>query len=113
MRNQYFGGARIRFEPGTPKTITVNTVGTQVLPANPGRTGWAVINKSVNGGHLDYGQAGNQVSTSRGFPVAQNGGMVTLKFTDVDGGETVKEALFGINETAGGNWYIVAWELDL
>lgn len=108
LRADNFGGAMVRFESGTPKKLTVNTSSTQLLPGNPNRTGWAVVNTSSNPGHLDYS---NLVATDRGYPVAQNGGVVTSKFTDIDGGETVKEAIFGLNETAGGTWYIVAWEL--
>lgn len=106
LKERYFGGVNVRFADGTPKVVNVGTTATQVLPGNPQRLAWIVVNKSGNPGHMDYE---NKVATNRGLPVSQNGGTVDSHFEK--DGATVQSALFGINETAAGDWYVVAWEL--
>lgn len=107
MRERYFGaGVGVRFEPGTPKTVTVGTTATELLAANPQRVRVLIVNWTANAGHLDYE---NKVSATRGYPVTQNGGHFGSSF-DEDG-ETVQSAFHALNETAGGDWYVVAWEL--
>lgn len=108
MREQYFGGARVRFESGFPKVVNVATTATQLMQGNPQRVGWAIVNKGTTPAHADYSR---NVSTTRGFPVAQQGGTVTSKYTDVDGGDTVQSEIWAIAETSADDFYVVSWEL--
>lgn len=87
--------------------VAVGTTATPVLPANPSRVKWFVANKSSNPGHLHND---NSVSTSKGFPLTQQGGNITMERDGPEGvGSSVHEAVWGLNETAQGDWYVVAW----
>ncbi len=82
-------------------TVTIATTVTEIVPADPNRVYLSVVNLSTNRGFADFER---QVSTSRGLPLTASGGGFTSSIRTH--GEAVQRAMYGINETASGTWYI-------
>jgi len=85
-----------------PVTNTVNTTPTQILNNSPDRIFWLIVNLSVNKGYVGWD---NDVSSTRGIPIAANGGYVSASVEE--DGELVIHPVFAVNENAAGTYYIV------
>ena len=88
-----------------PVTDTVKTTSTEILKNNPDRVFWLAVNLSDNEGYLALSR---DVSASKGIRLDANGGFVSMS-ADVDG-EAVAYAVYAINITAQGTWYILEIE---
>jgi len=85
-----------------PVTNTVNTTATKILNNNPDRIFWLVVNLSSNKGYVGWD---SEVSSSRGIPIAANGGYVSASIEE--DGELVIHEVHAVNENAAGTYYIV------
>jgi len=85
-----------------PVTNTVDTTATKILLNNPDRIFWLVVNLSVNKGYIGWD---SEVSSSKGIPIAANGGYVSTSIEE--DGELVIHEVYALNETAAGTYYIV------
>jgi len=96
---------RERFKGPTkpiPRDVTVQTTVTDIMPNNPDRFAWQIVNLSANRGFLGFDR---QVSATHGTPIEASGGFVSASWEE--DGETTTYAVFGINEVAAGAWYVV------
>lgn len=85
-------------------TSTVGTTATQVSHHQPNRTYFQAVNLSANLGYLGIS---DEVSATRGWPVAANGGMVQFRIQEDM--ELATLSFWAINNTASGTW----WFLEL
>jgi len=85
-----------------PVTNTVNTTATKILNNNPDRIFWLVVNLSSNKGYVGWD---SEVSSSRGIPIAANGGYVSASIEE--DGELVIHEVHAVNENAAGAYYTV------
>jgi len=85
-----------------PVTDAVAITATKILAQNPERVFWMIINLSVNKGYVGWDP---QVSSTRGIPIAPNGGYVSC--TAEEDGELVIHEVYAVNENASGTYYIV------
>lgn len=90
------------FSRRNPLVSTVGTTSTQVFDAYPDRIMWLAVNLSANAGHIGFDE---EVSSSRGIPVAANGGSITLLYRE--DGDLVTLPVFAVNAVAPGTWYFV------
>jgi len=85
-----------------PVTDTVGTTATKILNNNPDRIFSLIVNLSANRGWIGFS---SQVTSTRGIPIAGNGGFVSLNVEE--DGELVIYEVWAINENAAGTYYIV------
>lgn len=88
-----------------PVTDTVGTTATLILRNNPDRIFWLAVNLSSNKGYIGWDA---QVSSTRGIPIAGNGGFVSCTLEE-DGELTIHE-VWAVLENAAGIFYIVEIE---
>ena len=88
-----------------PVTDTVKTTATLILRNNPDRIFWLAVNLSGNKGYIGWDA---QVSSTRGIPIAGNGGFVSCTLEE-DGELTIHE-VWAVLENAQGTFYIVEIE---
>ena len=62
-----------------PITDSVGLTAARVLPNNPNRLGWILVNLSVNLIYLGFSP---DVSTSKGIQVGANGGMTSMMYRE-------------------------------
>lgn len=85
-----------------PVTDTVQTTPTKILNNNPERIFWLAVNLSDNKGYVGWD---NEVTSSRGIPVPAKGGYASASIEE--DGELVIYAVYAVNETLAGTWYII------
>jgi len=85
-----------------PVTDTVATTPTKILNNNPDRIFALIVNLSLNRGWIGFS---SQVASTRGIPIAGNGGFVSLNVEE--DGELVIYEVWALNENASGTYYIV------
>lgn len=93
----YFGGPTRQIF----REVTVATTVTELLPENPDRLAWAVMNRSANFGAFGFRR---DVTTATGFRLGAATGFASKDYrTD---GETAGYAVFALNDTLAGTWVV-------
>lgn len=75
---------------------------TDVLPNDPERLGWMIVNHGANIGYLGFSR---EVAVGNGVFLAAGGGSASVNI--VEDQELVTRAVYGIMAVLGGNWYTV------
>ena len=91
-----------------PVTDTVATTVTEILKNNPDRVFWLVVNLSDNEGYLALSE---DVSKDKGVRLDAKGGFASMS-ADEDG-EAVAYAVYAVNITLAGKYYILEIEKAL
>jgi hypothetical protein len=89
-----------------PLVSSVGATATRVLPENPNRVAWIVINLSVNTVYLGLK---NDVSASKGIALSGGGGLASMVF-DEDF-EMVGYEVYGIAPAGDSNIYVLETEI--
>jgi len=85
--------------------VTVGTIPTRLFGNNPKRVFWRAVNRSVNFGAIGFDQ---EFTAANGDLVGANGGSVSMEVRE--DGEPVAWEVWGINDTAAGDWRITEVE---
>ena len=83
-------------------TTPVATGATAILPNDPERLMWLMVNPVVNAGSLGFSR---EVTLAAGIPMAANGGIVSANV--IEDAELIARAVYGIQDVAGATWYHV------
>ena len=110
MAEEYRGSSLYQYVKGrfgVPTTtierrVTVGTAVTRLLDNNPRRIWWMAMNRSSSNGAIGFDQT---LTFANGLLVGANGGMVSMD-AETDG-EGVGYAVYAINQTASGVWYVL------
>lgn len=106
LADLYLGGAEIRREALTPTVSVSASAATQILPQNPNRVGWVIVNKDgSNTVDVDWSA---DVSSSQGIPLSPSS-LLDSKFKD--DGRTVHDQLLGLARVGACTVYRRAWEI--
>lgn len=99
---------QIRATSRSGAAVTIGTTQTQLLPANPHRVGWVLVNDNANAARIVIGRSG-VVSSTVGMPLDANGGLLSADFEQY--GHAVGLPVYGAIATAQGTVYLEEYEV--
>ena len=88
-----------------PVTDTVKTTLTEILKNNPDRVFWLAVNLSDNEGYVALSE---EVSDTHGIRLDAHGGYASMSAEE--DGEAVAYAVYAVNITLEGKWFILEIE---
>lgn len=84
------------------RTITLGATVTEILPNNPRRVGWVIVNRDISPIAIGFNR---QITYDTGIIIGSNGGTATMHVTE--DGECTSYSVYGLSATGLAPVYVV------